>query len=100
DQSGWSGLPQTVDGLVVLRGSDARPAPAGPSIAELLAVARSARTEAVRAPLGVRVDGYWFVPWLRAETGQLAPGGLDGERAERAFATFGALFGDLVAPPP
>lgn len=94
----WMGLPQTVDGLVVLRDADARPAPASSSIADLVAAARVAKTEATRRPLGVRVDGYWFVPWLRAAGGDLAPNRLD--NAASAVASFAELFGDVVAPPP
>jgi len=34
---------------------------------------RSARTSSLPHPLGVRVDGYWLVPWLRAEGAELSP---------------------------
>src|SRR5580692_5950309 len=50
----WRGLPQTVDGLVVLRDADARPAPASPALADLLAAARASRSDAVRTPLTTR----------------------------------------------
>jgi hypothetical protein len=69
----WLGVPQTVDGLVVVRDS-ATPAPASPSIDDLVAAARAARSDGRRHPLGLRVDGYWLVPWLRAEGAELAAG--------------------------
>lgn len=96
----WWGLPQAVDGLIVVRDL-ATPAPASPSLADLLAAARAARTRARPYPLGVRVDGYWFVPWLRDEGGELAaPGGIAGDGAVRAMTRLAALFGDVVPPPP
>jgi ABC-type glycerol-3-phosphate transport system substrate-binding protein len=93
------GVPQTLDGLVVVRDADAL-APSSPSIADLVAAARVARTAKAPHPLGLRVDGYWFVPWMRAEGGELAPGGLDGDGATRALASYAALFGDVAAAPP
>jgi len=106
----WWGVPQTVDGLLVVRDA-ALPAPASPSIDDVGAAARAARTPARPHRLGVRVDAYWFVPWLRAEGGDLAPDALgaphavrDGATAAggatRALATFAALFGEVAAPPP
>jgi ABC-type glycerol-3-phosphate transport system substrate-binding protein len=96
---GWWGVPQAVDGLIVIRDS-ASPAPASPSIADLVAASRAARSEGRRYPLGVRVDGYWLVPWLRAEGSDLATGAIDGPNAARALATFADVFGDVAAPPP
>ncbi|HEY4242895.1 MAG TPA: extracellular solute-binding protein [Kofleriaceae bacterium] len=92
-------VPQSLDGLVVF--SDARrPAPVSPALGDLVAAARAAQDASHRYPLGLRVDGYWFVPWLRAEGGELSPAGLGGDGATRALGTFAALFGDLAAPPP
>jgi hypothetical protein len=88
------GVPQTVDGLVVVRDSS-RPAPISPAIDDLVAAARATRTSSSPYPLGVRVDGYWFVPWLRAEGVDLAPASIEGEGAVRALAKFTALFGDI-----
>ncbi|HEY0251443.1 MAG TPA: hypothetical protein VGC41_07935, partial [Kofleriaceae bacterium] len=56
----WA-VPQSIDGLVVVRLA-ATPAPADPSIAALTAAAAKTGPHS----LGLRVDGYWFVPWLRA----------------------------------
>ena len=96
----WWAIPHSVDGLVVVR-DIADPAPASPSLDDLVAAARAARTAARRYPLGVRVDGYWFVPWLRDDGGELAaPGGLAGNGAVRATAKLAALFGDVARPPP
>ena len=104
------GVAQTVDGLVVLRDASA-PAPGGSSVRELVDAARAARTPAIPHPLAVRVDGYWFVAWLRAEGGDLAVDGpgatgpgdgvvLAGDGPARALAGFAALFGDVAPPPP
>jgi len=96
----WWSLPQSVDGLIVLHDVET-PAPASPSLADLLAAARAARARTGPYPLGIRVDGYWFVPWLRDEGGELAaPEGIAGEGAVRAMTRLAALFGDLVPPPP
>jgi ABC-type glycerol-3-phosphate transport system substrate-binding protein len=95
----WWAAPQAVDGLLVVR-DVATPAPASPSLADLLAAARAARTPARRYPLRVRVDGYWFVPWLRDEGGELAPAGIAGDAAVRAMTRFAALFGDVTPRPP
>jgi ABC-type glycerol-3-phosphate transport system substrate-binding protein len=96
----WWSLPQSVDGLIVIHDL-ATPAPASPSLVDLLAAARAARARTGPYPLGVRVDGYWFVPWLRDEGGELAaPDGIAGDGAVRAMTKLAALFGDLVRPPP
>jgi ABC-type glycerol-3-phosphate transport system substrate-binding protein len=88
-----------VDGLVVVR--DAKlPAPATSSLDDVVLAARAARTPAIAYPLGLRVDSYWFVPWLRAEAGELALGGIEGDGAVHALAKFAALFGDVAPPPP
>jgi ABC-type glycerol-3-phosphate transport system substrate-binding protein len=91
-------VPQTIDGLVVVR-DRSRPAPSSPAIDDLVSAARAAKRDGY--PLGLRVDGYWLVPWLRAEGVELAPtGGIDGDGAVKAMAKFAALFGDVSAPPP
>jgi ABC-type glycerol-3-phosphate transport system substrate-binding protein len=96
----WWGLPQSVDGLIVIR-DVATQAPASSSVDDLVAAARAARTPTRRYPLGIQVDGYWFVPWLRAEGGELAaPGGIAGDGAARAMTKLAALFGDVIPPPP
>ena len=88
----WWGVPETVDGLVVARDADV-PAPRSPAIADLLAAARTARSPAAPHPLGLRADGYWLVPWLRAEGVELAPGpAIETPGAARALAGFAALF--------
>lgn len=94
----FAALPQTLDGLIVVR-DRARPAPITPSIDDLVAAARAHKTKGY--PLGIRVDGYWLVPWLRAEGVELAlGGGIEGDQAVKATARFAALFGDVAAPPP
>ena len=96
----WWGVPQAVDGLLVVR-DIATPAPASPSLDDLVAAAAAARTPARRYPLDIRIDGYWFMPWLRDAGGELiAPGGIAGDTAIRAMTRFAALFGDVAPPPP
>ncbi|MBA2538949.1 MAG: extracellular solute-binding protein [Deltaproteobacteria bacterium] len=103
----FAAVPQAIDGLVVVR-DRARPAPISTSIDDLVAAARSAtRGPGSGYPLGLRVDGYWLVPWLRAEGVELAisdpepkSAGIESERSVKALARFAALFGDLAAPPP
>jgi ABC-type glycerol-3-phosphate transport system substrate-binding protein len=92
------GVPQTIDGLVVVRDAGT-PAPASPSIDDLVAAAR-AQTGKLAHPLGVRVDAYWLVPWLRAEGAELAPDRIAGGGAARGLADFAALFGQLAPSPP
>lgn len=95
----WWGVPQTVDGLLVIRDS-ATPAPASASLEDLIAAARATRSEGRRFPLATRVDGYWLVPWLRAEGADFAPDRLSTDGAARALARYAQLFGDVAAPPP
>jgi ABC-type glycerol-3-phosphate transport system substrate-binding protein len=96
----WWAVPQAVDGLLVIR-DIATPAPASASLADVVAAARAARTPSRRYPLDLRIDGYWFVPWLRDQGGELAaPGGIAGDVAVRAMTQFAALVGDVAPPPP
>jgi ABC-type glycerol-3-phosphate transport system substrate-binding protein len=97
--AGEHAVPQTVDGLMVVR-PRARPAPASPALADVVAAARAAIAPGAPHPLGVRVDGYWFLPWLRAEGGELAVTGMDGEGALAALRAYAALFGDVSPRPP
>jgi ABC-type glycerol-3-phosphate transport system substrate-binding protein len=91
-------VPHSVDGLVVVR-DRGTPAPASSSIDDLVAAARAHRRDGY--PLGLRVDGYWVVPWLRAEGVDLqVSGALEEASAIRALERFSALFGDVAAPPP
>jgi ABC-type glycerol-3-phosphate transport system substrate-binding protein len=115
-------VPQTVDGLVALVHGGAMPEAADLEAWIAAAVARSradtgprdpssgssgsavaGRHGAARWAIGLRVDGYWFVPFLRARgTDLAAPGraGLAAPAAEEALARFAALFGDVAAPAP
>jgi hypothetical protein len=96
----WAAVPQTVDGLIVVRDETA-PAPASPAISELLSAARAARHAGRPHPLGLRVDGYWLVPWLRADGADLGlDPGVQDAGAVRALQAFASLFGDLAPPPP
>ncbi len=95
----FAAVPQAMDGLVVVR-DRSRPAPASSSIDDLVKAARAAK--GIGFPLGLRVDGYWLVPWLRAEGIELTTdgNGIEGDGAVKATARFAALFGDVAAPPP
>jgi arabinogalactan oligomer / maltooligosaccharide transport system substrate-binding protein len=103
----WA-APQTVDGLVVLIGPAAsRPGvlpPAPPTtIDQLTAAGEQARRAGVRWGLGLRVDGYWLVPFLRAAGADVADGatgtlGIDRPGAAAAVARFASLFGQVAAP--
>ncbi len=95
----WYALPETVDGLLVVR-DEAAPAPASSSIGDLIAAAHAAQYAARRYPLGVRVDGYWFLPWLRAEGDELVLSPRNDDGATRALASFASVFGDVARPPP
>jgi ABC-type glycerol-3-phosphate transport system substrate-binding protein len=95
----WFAVPETVDGLLVIR-DDSTPAPAGPAIADLVAAARAVQHPGRPHPLGLRVDGYWLLPWLRAGGSDLAVGGLEQDGAARALDAFAHLFGQLAPPPP
>ncbi|MCE9572023.1 MAG: extracellular solute-binding protein [Deltaproteobacteria bacterium] len=100
------GAPQTVDGLVVLSAGDATgPAPA--TLDALIATAERAMTTH-RWGLGLRADGYWFVPFLRAAGGELAapatdaaaaPDPIDSAAAIAALTRFAELFPRIAAPP-
>jgi ABC-type glycerol-3-phosphate transport system substrate-binding protein len=90
---------EAIDGLFVARDVAATP-PASPSVDDLLAAARAVQSAARPYPLGLRVDGYWFVPWLRRAGGDLAPDGIDRPGAAAALGAFAAVFGALAAPPP
>ena len=103
-----AGVPETIDGLVVVRDT-AAPAPTTGSVDDLVAAARAAKYAARPYPLGLRVDGYWFVPWLRRYGAELAPPrtaadpaapSIASDGAVTALAAFAALFGKVAAPPP
>ena len=91
----WA-VPQTIDGLVVVRQAST-PAPKSDRIADLVAAAKASP---LAHPLGVRVDGYWVVPWLRAEGVELAPAAISNDGAVRGLASFAGLFGTAAAAPP
>jgi ABC-type glycerol-3-phosphate transport system substrate-binding protein len=110
------GLPQAMDGLAILYRQAAvagHPWPPA-TMDELVATAR-ALTTATGHGLGLRVDGYWFVPFLRAWGPGLLPNvdaslgpapapihlGIETPAAAAALARFAALFGPGgIAPPP
>ena len=95
-------VPQTVDGLVAFVHGGADAFPPQPDLDAWLAYA-TARRGAAQWALGLRADGYWFVPFLRARGVDLAvPGApiLPGPGAEEALARFAGLFGAAAPPLP
>jgi arabinogalactan oligomer/maltooligosaccharide transport system substrate-binding protein len=107
DEGTLYAVPQSIDGLALVFRKEAvsriiwPPRTAG----ELIAGAHRLTTDDTHG-LGVRVDGYWFLPFLRAygadvldaSTGEL---GIDTPRAAAALDRFAGLFApDGVAPPP
>jgi arabinogalactan oligomer/maltooligosaccharide transport system substrate-binding protein len=103
------GVPQTLDGLALIyrRGDaiEAAMTPPPATLAALLAVARGA-TVGHRHGLGIRVDGYWWLAFLRAAGGDVLDPvsgqlGVDRPEAIASLAAFAALVGPGgIAPPP
>ena len=109
------GLPQSLDGLALIYHEKAVTGVPWPphTMDELVATARQLAGAGGRTHgLGVRADGYWFVPFLRTWGAELlpesmlepgdgaAPPSIDTTRAATALARFAGLFGpDGVAPP-
>lgn len=108
------GLPQAMDGLAILYHEDAVAGHAWPpaTMDALIETARALSRGGTHG-LGLRVDGYWFVPFLRA----WGPGlifrddasqatepvrlGIETPEAAASLARFAALFGPGgIAPPP
>jgi arabinogalactan oligomer / maltooligosaccharide transport system substrate-binding protein len=105
-QTLWA-APQAVDGLIVVEASaGASASPPAHSLDELIAMASQAQAAGrARWGLGLRVDGYWVVPFLRAVGADVADGaagslGIDRPGAALALTRFAALFGTVAAPPP
>lgn len=107
----WDGtpyaLPQALTGLVLLHRRLALRAAAWPpgTVDDLEAAARELTRDG-RYGLGLRIDGYWFIAFLRGLDGDAldaAAGtlGVDRPDARRALERFAALFAPGgVAPPP
>lgn len=108
------GLPQAMDGLAILYHEEAVAGHAWPpaTMDALIETAR-ALTKSGRYGLGLRVDGYWFVPFLRAwgpgllvrddddQASEPVRLGIETAEAAAALGRFAALFGeDGIAPPP
>lgn len=102
-------VPMSTDGLVLLyRDPPPQPWPAAwpPQDLDALEAAGRALTAPGRWGLGLRVDGYWLVPFLRARGADVADGtrgtlGVDGPAAEAALDEMAALMqpGGPAAPP-
>jgi ABC-type glycerol-3-phosphate transport system substrate-binding protein len=102
-------VPMSTDGLVLLsRDPPPSPWPARwpPADVDALIAAGRALTAPGRWGLGLRVDGYWLVPFLRARGADVADGtrgtlGIDGPGAEAGLNELAALMqpGGPAAPP-
>jgi arabinogalactan oligomer/maltooligosaccharide transport system substrate-binding protein len=96
----WA-VPQAVDGLAIVYRPAAVPAAAGiTSLDDLEVVAAGAQNAGARHGLGLRVDGYWLIPFLRAAGADVAGLDVDGPAARAAVERFARLFSGLAAPPP
>jgi len=106
----WDGVltavPMSTDGLVLVHRGAPATAPWPPRDLDALEAAGRDLTTAGRWGLGLRVDGYWLVPFLRARGADVADGsrgtlGVDGPAAEAALAEMAALLGPggPAAPP-
>jgi arabinogalactan oligomer/maltooligosaccharide transport system substrate-binding protein len=104
------GIPQAIDGLALLYNVELvrRAGVAWPphTVNELIATAHRLTIDGAYG-LSVRVDGYWFVAFLRAWGGAVADPesgalGIDAAIAARSLARFAELFapGGVVPPPP
>ncbi len=113
------GLPQALDGLAIIyRTAAVTDVPWPPntldeleSTMRTLAESGDSRQNDNTRQLGLRVDGYWFVPFLRAWGPGLLPAldvdrgaeielGIDSPVAAQALARFASLFGpDGIVPP-
>ncbi len=102
-------VPMSIDGLVLLH-RDPPPAPWPatwpPADLDALVAAGRALTAPGRWGLGLRVDGYWLVPFLRARGADVADGtrgtlGIDRPAALAALTELAALMqpGGVAAPP-
>jgi arabinogalactan oligomer/maltooligosaccharide transport system substrate-binding protein len=115
-QGALHALPQAMDGLAILyRTAAVTGHPWPPATMDALVATARQLTAGDTHGLGLRVDGYWFVPFLRAWGPDLLPNadaslghagepirlGIDTPEAAAALARFAGLFGPGgVAPPP
>jgi ABC-type glycerol-3-phosphate transport system substrate-binding protein len=102
----WA-LPHSLDGLaIVYRPEAISEVVWPPGSLDALEIAARSLTKPGRWGLGLRVDGYWLVAWLRAAGADVADGvtgalGVDAPGAVAAVERFAALIGlDGVSPPP
>lgn len=84
----WA-IPHTIDGLVVVRAPHA-PEPPSATLAAFTAAVASQATL-------VRADGYWLVPWLRANHVALPPATADATQIQRLTAAL-ASFAEIAGP--
>ena len=98
-------VPMSTDGLVLIS-RDPPPSPWPPGDLDALIAAGRALTVPGRWGLGLRVDGYWLVPFLRGRGADVADGtrgtlGIDGTEAEAGLSELAALMqpGGPAAPP-
>jgi len=100
----WA-LPHSLDGLAVVYRPEAVALAGARTLGELEVAARTL-TRQGRWGLGLRVDGYWLVAFLRDAGADVADGttgalGIDGDGAAAAMKRFASLLGQGgVSPPP
>ncbi|MBK9030136.1 MAG: extracellular solute-binding protein [Myxococcales bacterium] len=106
----WDGalaaVPMSLDGLVLIRAARApAPTPWPPADLAQLEAAAVTLSGPGRHGLGLRVDGYWLVPFLRGHGADVADGahgtlGIDGDGALAALTELADLFARGIAAPP
>ena len=106
----WDGalaaVPMSLDGLVLIRAAAGpTPTPWPPADLPQLEAAATSLTGPGRYGLGLRVDGYWLVPFLRGHGADVADGGrgtlgIDGDGALAALRDLAGLFARGIAAPP
>ncbi|MCG8420632.1 MAG: extracellular solute-binding protein [Proteobacteria bacterium] len=102
------GIPQSIDGLALIHRTAevaASSIPWPPRSADELFTSARSLVGAGRYRVGIRVDGYWFVPFLRqwggslvdVESGRL---GIDTPASAAALTRFAELVKTVAPPPP
>lgn len=92
------GLPQSLDGLALVRRRDAAGTPSEDSLKSWIAAARQ---ESRQPSLGILLDGYWFVAFLRSAGSRLPDASgipaVDSTQSRDGLESFAGLFHEGLA---